>query len=37
MKWEGNRQSDNVKDRRGTGRGFGGKSIVCAAYSKRAT
>ena len=29
MKWEGNRQSDNVEDRRGSGGGFGfgGKSI----------
>jgi predicted metalloprotease len=26
MKWEGNRESDNVEDRRGMG-GFGGKSI----------
>ena len=23
MKWEGNRQSDNVEDRRGSGGGFG--------------
>ena len=27
MKWEGNRQSDNVEDRRGAGGGFGGKSV----------
>ena len=30
MKWEGNRQSDNVEDRRGSGGGmpvFGGRSI----------
>ena len=27
MKWEGNRESDNVEDRRGSGGGFGGRSI----------
>ncbi len=27
MKWEGNRESSNVEDRRGGGRGFGGRSI----------
>lgn len=27
MKWEGNRESDNVEDRRGGGGGFGGRSI----------
>lgn len=27
MKWEGNRESDNVEDRRGAGGGFGGKSV----------
>lgn len=27
MKWEGNRQSDNVEDRRGGGGGFGGRSV----------
>lgn len=28
MKWEGNRESDNVEDRRGSGgRGFGGRSV----------
>jgi len=27
MKWEGNRESDNVEDRRGSGGGLGGRSI----------
>ena len=27
MKWEGNRESDNVEDRRGSGGGFGGRSV----------
>ena len=27
MKWEGNRESDNVEDRRGGGGGFGGRSV----------
>lgn len=27
MKWDGNRESDNVEDRRGGGFGFGGRSI----------
>ena len=27
MKWEGNRESDNVEDRRGGGGGLGGRSI----------
>lgn len=27
MKWDGNRESDNVEDRRGSGGGFGGRSI----------
>lgn len=27
MKWEGNRESDNVEDRRGSSGGFGGRSI----------
>jgi len=27
MKWEGNRQSDNVEDRRGEGGGFGGGGL----------
>ncbi len=27
MKWEGNRESDNVEDRRGSGGGIGGRSV----------
>ncbi|WP_420473856.1 neutral zinc metallopeptidase [Noviherbaspirillum sp. ST9] len=27
MRWEGNRESDNVEDRRGAGGGFGGRSV----------
>lgn len=30
MKWEGNRQSDNVEDRRGSGGSFGVGSVVIA-------
>ena len=28
MKWEGNRESDNVEDRRGEGSGSGGRPVL---------